>query len=90
LSASSGPYGDDAAVYRRPLADDAAPFERCVGGLPERFDDNVDTHCLAAVGDVAALGAASGQLYRSEDAGRSWTEVAAGLPPVRCVRLYAW
>ncbi len=86
LSASTGPGGRRSAVYRAPLDGDGA-FERCVDGLPEWFDDNVDTHCLAADGDVAVVGTASGEVYRSDDAGRRWTQVASGLPAIRCVAL---
>lgn len=86
LSASTGPGGGQAAVYRRPLDGDG-PFERCVDGLPEWFDTNVDTHCLAAADDIAVIGDRSGQVYRSGDAGRSWERIADGLPRIRCVAL---
>ncbi|MGH3441910.1 MAG: WD40/YVTN/BNR-like repeat-containing protein [Nitriliruptorales bacterium] len=86
LSASTGPGGRRAAVYRRPL-DGEGSFERCVAGLPEWFNANVDTHCLAADGDLALIGARSGEVYRSEDAGMSWERIADGLPPIRCVAL---
>jgi hypothetical protein len=47
VSASTGPGGRRAAIYRRRLDDDG-PFERCTQGLPAWFGDNVDTGCLAA------------------------------------------
>lgn len=84
VSVSTGPAGRHAAVYRAPL-EGPARLERCTAGLPEWFDTNVDTGCLAADGDSVALGTTNGSLFRSEDAGATWTEAASGLPPVRAV-----
>jgi hypothetical protein len=78
LSASTGPYTDRSAVYRRPLAaPEGVPFERC----SPWFTENIDTGLLAAAGDgtSAALAAPDGALYRSADAGASW-EPAPGPP----------
>ena len=83
LSASTGPDGRRAAVYRRPLAG-GQPFRRTSIGLPGTFPGNVDTFCLAADGDRAALGTYAGRVYASDDAGASWSTVAAG-PPVTCL-----
>ena len=82
LSASAGHHGRRAALYRRPLVGDAG-FERCGGGLPEWFPDNVDTGCLAARGRTVALGSADGAVFLSRDAGLRWETVAKGLAPVR-------
>jgi hypothetical protein len=84
LSASSGPRGRRAALYRRRL-DGEEPFERCRAGLPEWFGSNLDTGCLAAAGARVALGTDAGDVYESPDAGRSWRRLAAGLPPVTCL-----
>jgi hypothetical protein len=86
VSASTGPFTDRAAVYRRPL-DASGPFERCVDGLPEWFPSNVDSHCLVADGTTAALGTGEGEVFRSEDAGASWERVVTDLPPVRALLL---
>jgi hypothetical protein len=86
VSASTGPFTDRAAVYRRPLHG-AGPFERCTAGLPEWFPSNIDTHCLVADGAAAALGTAEGEVYRSGDGGRSWERAATDLPSVRCLLL---
>jgi len=82
LSASDGPRGGHAAVYRRRL-DGTGAFERCSAGLPEWFDDNIDSGCLDAAGDMVAFGAAAGAVYASADAGATWEQLAAGLPPIR-------
>jgi hypothetical protein len=83
MSASTGPGGRRAALYRRPLA--GGVFERCRSGLPEWFSSNIDTGCLAAAGATVVFGTDDGRLYQSNDTGIAWTEIAAGLPPVRAV-----
>jgi hypothetical protein len=83
MSASTGPRGGRAAIYQRPLAGGA--FERCDRGLPQWFDGNIDTHCLAAGGLTAAFGTDSGTVFVTEDGGMTWEEAATGLAPVRCV-----
>jgi photosystem II stability/assembly factor-like uncharacterized protein len=82
VSASSGPRGGRSAVYRGTLA--GGGFERCRDGLPEWFDDNIDSMCLDALpdGSFAAFGTSDGQLFGSFDAGSSWTELASGLPVI--------
>jgi hypothetical protein len=81
LSASTGPWTDRAAVYRRPLAG-GEPFER----VTDWFGENVDTGCLAAAGDEVAVGV-GGTVYRSGDGGGTWEVAAADLPPVTAVAL---
>ncbi len=87
LSVSSGPQGQHAAVYRRPLGS-KGPFERCSAGLPPWLGANVDTTWLAGSphGD-AAFATRSGDVYLSTDAGATWDQAAAGLPSVRCLVL---
>ena len=85
VGASTGPYTDHAAVYRRPVTGGA--FERCTEGLPDRFTSNVDTFCLAAAGSEAALGTSDGEVYVSHDAGSTWARAASGLPSVLGVAL---
>ena len=85
LTASTGPRGGKAGMFRATL--EGGPFERCEMGLPEWFDRNIDTHCLAADQELAAFGTHDGRVYVSEDAGVSWREAASGLPAVRCVTI---
>jgi len=84
VTASTGPGGSRAAVYRRPL-DGAADFERCARGLPEWFRGNIDTACLVADGDVVVFGTADGRVFHSRDGGVSWELVAKGLPAIHCL-----
>jgi photosystem II stability/assembly factor-like uncharacterized protein len=83
VTASTGPRGRRAALYRRPL--DGGRFERCRQGLPEWFASNVDTHCLAAGGAVVVFGTEDGAVYASADGGRTFELTVKGLPPVQCV-----
>lgn len=83
VSASSGPRGDRSALYRTAVVGGA--FERCRQGLPEWFDANIDTFCLAASGSAVACGTRGGEVFASHDEGVSWEALAAGLPPVRAI-----
>jgi hypothetical protein len=85
MSASTGPRGGRAAVYRREPG--ASAFEPCRDGLPEWFDGNIDTHCLAAGNGSAAFGTSGGEVFESEDGGVSWRLVASDLPPVTCLSI---
>ena len=84
LSASNGPRGGRAAVYRTTLGTDA-PFQRCTDGLPEWFDANIDSGWLVASGPVAAFGTGDGELFVSDDEGRHWRRAAEGLPSIRAL-----
>ncbi|MGH7347636.1 MAG: WD40/YVTN/BNR-like repeat-containing protein [Candidatus Rokuibacteriota bacterium] len=86
VSASTGPGGRRAALYRGRLDGDSA-FERCGDGLPTWFGDNVDTGCLAARGALVVCGTEDGRVFRSLDGGRHWDVAAKGLPPITCVAL---
>lgn len=83
VSASRGPRGGDAGVYRGDLAGGA--FERCRDGLPASIDGNIDTYRLDADPDevFAAFGTEDGRVFASDDAGSSWSELASGLPGIR-------
>ncbi len=85
LSASNGPRGGRSAIYRGDLSGGA--LERCGTGLPESFNDNIDSYCLDAPpeGPLAAFGTSDGRVFTSEDAGTSWGELASGLPPIQRV-----
>lgn len=86
ISASTGPGGAHSALYRRPLAAGGG-FERCRAGLPEWFDGNIDTGCLAADAGTFAAGTGGGDVFVSHDEGVTWRRSAADLPPVRCLAL---
>ena len=81
LSASTGPRGGRAGVYRGGLDD--GPFERCDAG-PGWFDDNIDSYCLDAMpdGSFAAFGTSEGRVYASTDQGTTGEELARDLGAV--------
>jgi hypothetical protein len=83
LSAADGPRGGHGAVYRGRI--DGGGFERCRDGLPEWFDDNIDSHCLDATPELAALGTSDGRLFASTNQGATWARVASGLPKIERV-----
>jgi hypothetical protein len=82
VSASNGPRGGRAGVYRGGLASGA--FDRCRDGLPEWFDDNIDSYCLDSLpdGSFASFGTSDGRVFATTDGGTTWDEVASGLPSV--------
>jgi hypothetical protein len=86
VSASTGPFADQAALYRRAIDGDG-PLERCTDGLPEWQPHNIDTACIDTDGTRVAFGGADGVVYSSEDAGRTWHVLADGLPPVSAVTI---
>ena len=87
VSASTGPSGSNSAVYRGRV--DGGSLERSARGLPEWFDQNIDSHCIDALpdGSLAAFASADGRVFVSDDEGASWVEVASSLPRVRCLLL---
>jgi hypothetical protein len=86
MSASLGPHGSKSALYRRPLQQPGA-FQKCHQGLPEWFSDNINTGCLATWGNWAVFGTEAGQIFRSNNAGLTWEQIASGLAPIRCLSL---
>ncbi len=88
MSASLGPHGGRAALYRR-LLHQPGTFQKCDQGLPEWFADNINTGCLATWGNWAVFGTQTGQIFGSNDAGLSWEEMASGLAPIHCLSLAA-
>ena len=89
VSASSGPRGGAAGVYRGSLA--GGRLERCRDGLPGSLDGNIDTYCLDADpdGTFVAFGTADGRVFGSQDSGTSWGELASGLPAIHRVLVAA-
>lgn len=83
VSASIGPRGGRAALYRRPVG--GGPLERCRTGLPEWFDGNIDSAWLDATPELVAFGTGEGRVFASVDEGSSWDEVTAGLPSIEAV-----
>jgi hypothetical protein len=87
MSAANGPFGGSAALYRRRV--DEPGFVKCERGLPEWFDDNIDTGCLATEGRSVAFGTQDGRVFLSSDEGESWEEAGSNLESVRWVEFAA-
>jgi hypothetical protein len=87
VTASRGPGGGRSAIYRG--TQDGGGLERCRTGLPEWFDDNIDSSSLDALPHVAsaAFGTSDGRVFASQDEGKTWAEVVSGLPTIHCVLL---
>ena len=86
VSASTGPGGKRAALYRRGLRGNEK-FERCRQGLPDWFQPNIDTSCLAASAVTEVFGTDDGRVFLSTDTGISWERIAKDLPTVQCVSI---
>jgi hypothetical protein len=85
LSASDGPGGGRAALYRSGL--EGERFERCRIGLPEWFEGNIDSLCLDALpdGSFSTFASESGSIFTSSDEGSSWSRCAKDVVGVSCV-----
>ncbi len=85
VSASTGPHGGQAALYRSGLEGNS--FERCRDGLPGWFEGNLDSLCVDALpgGALAAFATEGGDVYASADQGSSWARIAEGVGTVHCV-----
>lgn len=82
FSASTGPRTSDGRLYSCPMwEDDITPV---LEGLPERFDDNLNTHCIAAVGSEVFLGHGD-SVWRSADHGSTWSLLTSGLAKITCL-----
>ena len=86
LSASTGPRGGRAALYRREPG--AAGFERCDDGLDDWFAGNIDSHRLAAAGGTVLFGTEDGRAFLSGGGGDGWREVLSG-SRITCVGVAA-
>lgn len=77
VSASRGPRGGDARLYRGSL--DGGALDPCEG-LPI-FEGNIDTHCVLARPGAYFLGHGP-QVWVSTDGGYGWEAATDGLPSV--------
>lgn len=82
VSASTGPRSSSGRLYRGDLW--SGGFEPLTRGLPEWFESNLDTHCLAVSG--GSIYAGNGDtVWRSDDGGDTWDLAVSGLPQITCL-----
>jgi hypothetical protein len=82
ISASTGPGANKARIYHGNLWE--GPLHAATEGLPEWFDYNVDTHCLA-VRHGSVYAAVGDTVWASVDQGKTWVVAVSGLPTVTCI-----
>ena len=82
VSASTGPRTSQGRLYVGELWE--GPLEPRTSGLPEWFDDNLNTHCIAARPEGVFIGFGD-RIWHSDDDGDSWEEVAGDFPKVTCI-----
>jgi len=70
VAASDDHFAARGGVYRRPL-DESGPLLPVGGGLPHWLDGIVDTACIATHASALALADRGGNVYRSNDTGKT-------------------
>jgi hypothetical protein len=78
VSASVDPFVAEGRVYRRTVKPEGA-LVAVEGGMPGWTEGKVDTGCIAVSGSWVAMADRGGNLYWSEDYGRTWSRRAKGL-----------
>ena len=79
VSASTDPFAADGRIYRRPV-DPHGSLLAVEGGRPVWIEGVVDTGCIATNGSSIAVADKTGNLYGSDDWGRTWSSRGALLP----------
>ncbi|MGO8815641.1 MAG: WD40/YVTN/BNR-like repeat-containing protein [Terriglobia bacterium] len=79
ISAATDPFAAQGRVYRRPLKPEGS-LVAVEGGMPAWTEGKVDTGCIATHGSSIAMADRAGNLYVSDDFGRSWSSKASQVP----------
>jgi hypothetical protein len=79
VAASQDHFAAQGAIYRRPLYG-SGPLLPVGGGLPRWTEGIADTGCIATHASAAAVVDRAGNLYVSEDAGRTWSRKTDRVP----------
>lgn len=87
VSASADHFAAQGAIYRRPI-DGHVGLLPVAGGLPRWIEGIADTGCIATRGSAVAVVDRAGNLYMSEDAGRTWSRGVDRIPTPSSVLIY--
>jgi hypothetical protein len=79
VSASTGPFAAEGRIYRRPVRPDGS-LVAVEGGMPVWTEGKAETGCIAANGSSVAVADRGGNLYCSDDFGRTWLRMSTRLP----------
>jgi hypothetical protein len=79
FSASTDPFAAEGRIYRRPVRPDGS-IVAVEGGMPVWTDGKADTACIAAKGSSVVVADWGGNLYCSDDFGRTWSCMRTKLP----------
>ena len=78
VSAATDPFATNGRIYRRSSKPDGS-LTAVEGGMPDWTAGITDTGCIATNGSSIAIADRGGNLYCSEDSGRSWSCKSTGL-----------
>ncbi len=78
VSAATDPFATNGRIYRRSSKPDGS-LTAVEGGMPDWTAGITDTGCIATSGSSIAIADRGGNLYCSEDSGRSWSCKSTGL-----------
>jgi hypothetical protein len=87
VAASTDHFAAHGAIYRRPI-DNGGPILPVGGGLPRWLDGIADTDNIAACGLAVAVVDRAGNLFVSEDGGRTWGRAGECLPAPSSLLIY--
>jgi photosystem II stability/assembly factor-like uncharacterized protein len=87
VAASTDHFAQQGAIYRRPV-DPEGVISPVSGGLPQWLDGIADTGNIAACGLAVAVADRAGNLFLSEDGGRTWSCGAEKLPTPSSLCIY--
>jgi photosystem II stability/assembly factor-like uncharacterized protein len=87
VAASADHFAPQGAIYRRPIVREGK-ITPVGGGLPRWIDGIADTGNIAARGLAVVVADRAGNLFRSEDAGRTWSRHGDQLPTPSSLFVY--
>ncbi len=79
FSAATDPFAVEGRIYQRPVRPDGS-LVAVEGGMPAWTEGIVHTGCIAANGSSIAVADRAGNLYGSDDFGRTWSCRSTRLP----------